>query len=176
MSLTLGDKIKSEYFEWLVSKTKLAGYRRLLSFLHSTEFIFFMDRDSNRYEDGLDLRIIFLYECAQYERDGLYLAGPCSVLEMMVALAIKCEELMSDLDYGDRTSQWFWSMIRSLGLTSMTDDVFDKQYASEVIGKFLSREYRPDGKGGLFWVKNCDRDMRNIEIWHQLCCYINTIT
>lgn len=42
---------------------------------------------------------------------------PCSVLEMIIALAIRLEEhIMDDPDIGNRTGQWFWDMIVSLGL------------------------------------------------------------
>ena len=41
---------------------------------------------------------------------------------MMIALAIRCEEhIMDDPDAGDRTGQWFWSMLVSLGLGSMDE-------------------------------------------------------
>ena len=36
---------------------------------------------------------------------------PCSVLEMILALAIRCEDtIMANVRYGDRTTQWFWSI------------------------------------------------------------------
>ena len=95
---------------------------------------------------------------------------------MMVALAIRCEEtIMDDTEYGDRTGQWFWKMISSLGLSSMSDDMFDKKYATYVINRFLNREYEPNGKGGLFTINNCDEDLRNVEIWYQLCWYLDSI-
>ena len=114
----------------------------------------------------------------RYSQDYIdeYLFGPCSVLEMMIALSIRCEEsIMDDTEYGNRTGQWFWGMISSLGLSSMTDDMFDKQYATNVINKFLNREYEPNGKGGLFTIRNCKDDLRNVEIWYQLCWYLDSI-
>ena len=91
----------------------------------------------------------------------------------MVALALRCEEtIMDDPTLGNRTGQWFWGMITSLGLGSMSDDKYDKAYVNAIISRFLSRDYEPNGKGGLFTVKNCEQDMRDIEIWHQ---YLNSI-
>ena len=83
---------------------------------------------------------------------------------------------MDDPRIGDRTSQWFWGMIVNLGIGAMNDDRFDEKYVDEVIERFLNREYEPDGRGGLFTVKNCDTDLRNVEIWYQLCWYLNGIT
>jgi hypothetical protein len=100
----------------------------------------------------------------------------CSVLEMMAALAIRCEEsIMDDPLVGDRTKQWFWKMIVNLGLGSMTNDKFDVKYVDYVLDRFLDREYEPDGRGGLFTIRDCEDDMRDIEIWVQLNRYVNEI-
>ena len=95
---------------------------------------------------------------------------------MMLALSIRCEEIMDDPNMGDRTTQWFWSMITTLGLGSMTDDLFDKKYVKDVIKRFLDRKYEPDGTGGLFKVRNCSDDLRSIEIWVQMLWYLDNIT
>ena len=57
----------------------------------------------------------------------------------------------------------------------MTDDRYDEGYALEKIYIFLNREYEPNGKGGLFFIRNCKEDLRNVEIWAQLCWYLDTI-
>ena len=171
-----GYDLINAYFEWLCDLVGAdehadgSSYRRLLEFLHCTEFTWLLPMDGNRANDGVDLRYRF--------RDvSEYLEEPCSVLEMMVALAIRCEEwLMDDPVMGDRTRQWFWGMITSLGLSSMTDDQFDVAYVDFVVQKFLHREYEPNGRGGLFTIRRYRRDLRDIEIWQQLGDYINSIT
>jgi hypothetical protein len=137
-------------------------------------------KDQNRAEGGIDLRYRFAISQG-YEDDIeeiLYiLDGPCSILEMMVALAIRCEEdIMDDPCMGDRTAQWFWGMIVSLGLGPMMDHNFDVLLVDEVIHRFLNREYEPDGTGGLFTIRNCEEDLRDVEIWIQMCWYLNTIS
>lgn len=179
--MTFKDRINNEYFEWmcdLVCHDRYAediSYRKLLACLHSTEFIFVLPMDENRAVDGVSLR----YRFAQWqEQEGLadYIQGPCSVLEMMVALALRCEEyLMYDPEIGERTGQWFWNMIVSLGLGSETDSRFDKRYVEDVLGRFLYREYEPDGRGGLFTIRNPRRDLCDIEIWSQMNDYIKSI-
>lgn len=73
---------------------------------------------------------------------------PCSVLEMMVALAIKIEEqIMDDPDIGNRTGLWFWKMIENLGLKTMRDAVIDTDYVEKIIFRFLDRNYQRDGSG-----------------------------
>lgn len=177
-----GYRLNEEYFEWmhaLVSDnrySKSISYRKLLTYLHNTEFVYSIRKDRNRAQDGICLRDRFvdLKGYAPYMSD--YIDGPCSVLEMMVALAIRCEEsLMDDPVLGDRTGQWFWGMIRSLGLGGMYDSLFDECLVRDIVTRFLNREYEPDGHGGLFTIRNAHRDMRDIEIWYQMHDYINTI-
>ena len=175
-------RVADAYFDWmydLVCHDRFSNdisYRKLLIYLHDTEFIYLMPIDANRADDGLNLRYRFAYN-TRWRYADLYLTGPCSVLEMMVALAIRCEEdYMDDATIGDRTGQWFWSMITSLGLGHMDDARFDQRYANDVITTFIEREDDRDGKGGLFTVRRCRDDMRHIDIWHQMLRYLNTIT
>lgn len=175
-------KISDEYFEWLFNlvceqRYFRPIYRKLLMRLHDTEFTYSIPRDRNRAEDGEDLRYRFAltkgYDVAATLAD---LGMPCSVLEMMAALAIRCEEqIADDPRYGNRMGQWFWKMVVNLGLGPMTDEMFDRDYVDQVLQTFLERRYKPDGQGGLFRIRDCNVDLRNVEIWHQLCWYLDTI-
>jgi hypothetical protein len=181
VNMRIEDRVRSDYFEWMYDLmcqgrfAKGITYRQLFTFLHDTEFIYFVPYDENRAEDGIALRYRFclFHNCEDLE---YCLDGPCSVLEMMVALAIRCEErIMADPEKGDRTAQWFWNMINSLGLSSMTDYNFNEWLVNDVITRFLKREYDPDGKGGLFTIKRWNHDARDTEIWRQLLAYLNTL-
>lgn len=177
---------KDEYFEWMFDLVccgkyaKAISYKKLLTYLHDVEFIYSIPNDANRADDGIDLRRRFSYECCldDYIRNPREELGEsCSVLEMMIALAIRCEEsIMDDPRIGNRTGQWFWKMVNNLGLGSMTDDRFNINTVKELIERFLNRDYEPDGYGGLFTVRDYDRDLRDVEIWIQLCWYLNSIT
>ena len=134
--------------------------------------------DMNRADDGTDLRYRFAYEndidyrLVSDELDN----RQCSVLEMMAALALRCEEnIMHDPSKGDRTSKWFHDRLDSMGLTDMTDDNYDSGHVSRAVGIMLSRSYKRNGKGGLFTVRDNFRDMRKIEIWNQMCLYMDEI-
>lgn len=177
-------ELSNRYFNWMYQLvcndqySKRTSYKRLLSHLDEVDFTYLIAMDGNRAEDGEDLRYRFGYECG-YE-DSLIASyldiRPCSILEMMIALALRCEEhIMEDSDIGDRTGQWFWNMIVSLGLGSMTDTRYDQEYVDEVLERFLNRTYDRDGRGSLFTVEHCGRDMRSIEIWYQMNMYLNTI-
>lgn len=167
------DRRSNDYFNWLYDtvceKRQVPGYShyKLLTHLHNTEFRYLMTKDRNRSEDGIELR----------SRYGIDDDSPCSVLEMMVALAIRCEtDIMDDPEIGDRAAQWFWGMIVNLGLGSMHDSRYDEEYVDEVLERFLDRDYEPDGTGGLFRINRCERDLRNVEIWIQMLWYLDSIT
>lgn len=178
--MTRKNKIEEDYFKWMYDKVcegrfdKKVTFKKLLSYLHNVDFIYKMSKDSNRAEDGIELRYRFAYETGCACADS-YLEGPCSIFEMILALAIRCETFMDDARMGDRTSQWFWKMLNSMGLGSMTDSRFDIYYVDDVIETFLKRRYKPDGRGGLFTVKYNTDDMRRKDIWAQMCCYINEV-
>lgn len=177
--MNLRNRINNEYFDWMYNLvcgkrySKSISYRKLLTHLHNAEFIFVIANDENRASDGINLRRRFAIanDCEDLRA---YLDGACSVLEMMLALAIRCESFMDNPRIGDRTGQWFWDMVVNLGLGAMTDDRFNERYVDEVLDTFLFREYEPNGKGGLFTLKHCDQDLRQVEIWWQATWYLNS--
>lgn len=172
--------LRKQYFEWMYDLVcegvygRNNSFKKLLKHLHDIKFVWSISNDANRAEDGVDLRYRFAYDLLDDPRNEL--GDECSVLEMILALAIRCEEtIMDDPAYGDRTAQWFWKMITNLGLGDMLDNRYDEYYVEEVIDRFLDRDYDPDGRGGLFIIKNCDYDLRYVEIWIQLCWYLDDI-
>ena len=173
-------EIKDEYFIWLSDFVYKNDFDKLLSKLHETKFRYSIARDQNRARDGEGLRYRFATSRTSDDSpDSIVdiLSGRCSILEMMVALCIRCEEdYTDDPNIGDRTSQWFWAMVVSLGLGTMTNARFKREYVEEVLERFLDRDYEPNGRGGLFTVRHCEYDMRDAEIWHQLCWYLDEVT
>lgn len=175
-----GSDIKEEYFEWLYNmmyskkRMRKVSYKELLWFLHCTEFRYTIERDGNRAADGVDLRYRFARERGY--NDISELSDPCSVLEMLIALAIRCEDhIMYDPDIGDRTTHWFWLMLKNIGLYPfMSDDEFDEELVDTNVTIFLDRDYSPNGEGGLFTIEDCGCDMRTMEIWYQACWYFDT--
>ena len=168
---------EAKYFNWLCSFfSNKDKYWNLLTDLYNKEFVYIFVMDGNRAEDGINLRY-------RFEREFNYLPGSvtgyfgsrsCSVLEMMVALGLRCEEtIMTDDHYGNRTSYWLNSMISSLGLYTFTDDNYDHDSVDYILDRFLNRQYKPNGEGGLFVVNDRSVNMRSIEIWTQMNWYLN---
>lgn len=176
------NNVTIDYFDWMYNLvcrnrySKNISFKKVFSYLNNTKFTYSIRMDLNRAKDGTELRRRYANE---FKIANIYdrICGPCSVLEMMIALAIRCEEtIMDDENFGDRTDQWFWDMMKNLGLGHMNDDEFDEEYVSDVITRFLNRDYEPDGRGGLFFVRNCDIDLRDVEIWIQMLWYLDNIT
>ena len=174
------NELNSLYFHWmcrLVCKGRFSIYKKLFRYLHEYRFSPTLLMDENRADDGMDLRYRFGYE---KELDAATISmiddRPCSMLEMMVALSVRCEEgIMYDPEIGDRTGEWFWDMIESLGLLEMTDDNYDQDRVDDILQRFNDGRYRKDGKGGLFYIPKTNKDVRGAEIWYQMCWYLDEV-
>ena len=175
--------LTNEYFDWLCDHVSRRGYcgrtsyLKVLSYLHNIDFTYTIEMDGNRADDGIDLR----YRFAREKRyDHRIIAScldvyPCSVLEMMIALAIRGEDIMYDPEFGDRTAHWFWVMMTNLGLDIMDDEHFNERRVKNNIDIFLSRTYTRYGEGALFTIPDCKHDLRRADIWYQMNWYFNTI-
>lgn len=172
--------IYTDYEHWILSVANdLCGDRqhtKLFDFLQSITFLPSHINDENRAKDGVDFRLRFPEAKSDYTyRDVyLYLTGPCTFLEMLLALSFRCEEhIMGDPSEDDNTHQWFVDMLKSLHLYGTTDSHFNAEYVNGVIDIFNRREYQKNGDGGLFTISNPTLDMRSIEIWWQLNWYLS---
>lgn len=178
------NELRNEYFDWMYrlvcepQYTNGLSYRELLCRLYEMPFDYTIAMDGNRAEDGVDLRYRFGYE-HNIEDPAIAFClddRECTVLEMMVALALRCEEhIMDDPDVGNRTSRWFLDMIGNLGLQEMTDENFDRDNVVQILNRFLNREYKRNGEGGLFTVRHNGIDMRSVEIWYQAMWYLDEV-
>ena len=175
----------NRYLEWLMDEVD--GNQKLFKNVlnHLFHISFYVDykhfpKDVNRMRDGINLRYRFFTNTMGIPRSevDLYFKDmDCSVLEMMVALAIRCEEtIMDDTKYGDRTSQWFWDMMKSLGLAYMTNDAYEPIKVEQIVSKFMDHDYERNGRGSLFTIRRCQEDLRDVDIWTQLCWYLDSIS
>ena len=177
----ISGQLYSDYFAWMydmVCSDVSDSYFKLFDYLNQVEFVALLPMDLNRAEDGRNLRYTFAYEnnIPSHYISESFDGRPCSVLEMMVALAKRCEDaIMANTHYGDRTSVWFWTMIETLGIDDMTDENFNASKVSHVMYRFLNRTYSSDGSGGLFKINNRTKDMRKIEIWYQMNFYLDEL-
>ena len=179
MGHTLGDigrleQFSEAYFDWMRNwLDPECDYCILLRCLYEREFTWVVDRDVNRAEDGCMLRKRFEEESG-IECDVEWIDWPCSVLEMLLALSIRIDDqIMYDISIGERVSEWFWDMVRSMGLSNLYDEAWRKRpqhctnLAHECITRMLDREYSEDGKGGLVPCMGDISEWKEAEIWVQ---------
>ena len=167
----------NEYYHWLCDlidvNTFEISYYFLTNDLHKKEFYWSVPNDDNRANDGIKLRDLFLEE-ENYKDETI--KGPCTVLEMLIGLAIKIDSIMADLKNTNQTSKWFWMMMSNIGLDKFNDDVYfdlnGEKNINLIIDTLLDRSYIPNGKKGLFPMKFNTTDQRKIEIWYQMSEYI----
>lgn len=173
--------IEDDYFNWLYdsvcdsSYTRELSYYELFTYLYTTDFYWSIDKDENRAIDGVELRYIFAEEhgIPVNKIDSIFANKPCSVLEMMVGLAKRCEDhIACDYEYGDRTAQWFWTMLVNLGLGEYSDNKFNFEQVDKITHIFLDRKYKDNQIGCPFFVKNPRAPLRQTELWMQINWYL----
>ena len=165
------------YFLWLLKKIEwyeidVYEHKELLEILYNTEFVWSIENDANRASKGLNLR----YE---YDKNWDYGEIPCSVLEMLIALARDWEhEITYDFKKGDRTAKWFWVMLENLGVfhtNYLSSYQISGNYTSFVNQKlvyWMGREFDEHGVGSPFPIKNIPDNQKKVEIWMQLQNYV----
>ena len=175
--------VRHLYFDWLIHAIwdengwKVKTHRKLLKKMNNFLFMIKIPNDVYRVNDGIDIRWRFAWESGHLG-DNLICSSfgddECSVLEMMIALAFRANESMANQNGEPTVQHIFWDMVKNLGLLGETDNMYDEENVSYMLKRFNERLYQQNGKGGLFYFPYNDTDdMRKIEIWDQLCWYVN---
>jgi len=165
----LKNEVEGEsYFDWLYSLVFSTNvYTLAMHQLYDTEFKPLVPNDENRAADG----VYFRYH---YEREtGIALprseaSRPCSMLEMLIGISDRFAKAVVPIgEDQDLAGAFNLIALKNLGLT--------KNHAanSAIIRRLQQRTYQPNGKGGLFPLKNPRRDQRDVEIWYQFQEYLN---
>lgn len=169
------------YLRWLIDlvtpdKEVAERYRKIFRIMLDTPFKWTIENDDNRAYDGLELRLKWSDSNGGYWEEWMS-EDECSMLEMMVALALRCEnDIMYDEEFGDRSHEWFWAMMDNSGLLELgfmdLKGEFLRKKVVQILRRINERSYKKDGKGGLFVAHFCDEDFREVEIWHQMGVWI----
>ena len=168
--------IDEQYLTWLYSQVAPVNRRRgprtywgLLRQMHDTIFVAIVARDENRIADAKDLREVFLAE-EGVPGDLEWSRSPGTMLELLIALA---KHLSFETE--DPVDICFWEMVESIGLDRFNDHAYDtrtQEFIAEALERVIYRTYEPNGHGGLFPLKDHQRDQRTIELWYQLNAYL----
>lgn len=171
------------YHRWLVSSvddeigTFACEYHDLMLFLGEMNFKWYIELDKNRAEDGLQLRYIYDYSYGDGRLEVAEILSdvPCSVLEMLVGLSLRCyDDYLSGFEPDIASPhRVFYDMIMNLGLLDQSDGHFSFDKCAHICEKFLHRMYEKDGKGNIFRVNPMELDCRETEIWWQMQRYVD---
>lgn len=172
-----------DYFYWLCAKVGLHQNMspkmvNLARDLHAIPFTWCVPNDDNRAADGEHLREAYFQEGGL---DFCPASVAASVFEMLVALAIRADEILEDLESsGNEVSVWFMNMIKNLHLVGYDDMTNSPIEIEEIrrrnldnINQFLTRKYSRNGRGGLFPLNHPTSDQTRTEIWYQMMAYLN---
>lgn len=174
-------EIELDYKNWLKVifsqyTCQHGAFERLFDLLYSTEFVPLMEMDTNRCEDGKDIRLRFADSTTNYNYRDIYMYlynKPCNMLELMLGLAFRIEELTMTDFVTDRTGVWFDEMMTNSGLYLQDDYSFNTEEAYGIVDRIITRTYDYNGTGGLFSIQKTNEDMRQIDIWSQANRYLD---
>lgn len=171
-----------DYFCYLCEMVCIDGrytdqaYWVLAKTLWDTDFTWSLDMDADRAANGMALRKRYYEEGGTDGYDG-----PCTVLEVLVALADRMAAIFDELDGECKTPMFFWEMIENLELENYSDMAFE-DYPARVHGFFnrmdrrierwLDRRFEPDGRGSPFPLRRPRQDQREVDLWYQANAYM----
>lgn len=153
-------------------------YQSLFCVLTERAFVSKVFHDDNREVDGLKMRDKF----AKEELGGNYdfwvgiLPEECLIIEVLIGIAYRMEwEFLHDEEIGNRTGEWFWELLKNIGLNEQDDLNFDENYVQMRLSILVDRTYESDGRGGLFPLRRPPHgiDVRDVELWYQMNWYIS---
>lgn len=179
------ERAQTLYFHWLVSQVGMddlgrpgnSSYLTLAQLLHEMEYYWANELNENRAKDGIRLRHIW-FDAINNEADALgvgrpmfpldSLSGPCSVLEMLIGLAMRIEsDIMQDDRRGNQAPLWFWRILANLDIAY--DDAHLGWDQSIVIREIMTDMM--DGRIMLFPVRAKKapdgRLVHDLDIWWQ---------
>ena len=166
----------SGYFEWLVGIIDDGEHDDMLpvlSYLWKKEFVWSNGMDANRAKKGIDLREEYadIYEC-RFTCDDR--KEPCSVLEMLVRLAMDVENNVVGVPGEERPDIWFWEWLENLKIDDRcTGRGYSKDYHDQCIDNWLDGNISRSGKRSPFPLKHSRANQRDKDIWMQCMAYVN---
>lgn len=176
-----------DYFSWLCELVNVDGqytdeaYWILAKALWDTDYDWILRMDEDRAKSGTDLRYLYYLDGGTDSYDG-----PCTVLEVLVALAKDMDDILDELDGETRISLYFWEMIENLGLAKYSDhnllrsgngyDVVlegcERENIDQILEDWMQRRFDYDGTGSPFPLRNPRHDQRNVDLWYQCNAYM----
>jgi hypothetical protein len=169
--MRLREPLDDAYFRWLCAKVLKHHdrmYHDLLLIMYKTEFVWLVSGDQHREADGVELRYDFRMD-TNTEKDDIWEAQPCSVLELFIAFANR-----ASFQNDEPVKTWFWRFMENLMLDQFRQvSDSDVPIIEDIIDTFIWRTYDSHGRGGMFPMTQTNNDQRTIELWYQFFEYLD---
>ena len=181
--------IWDDYFVWLCGCIDdkrfmdIWDHYEVLKIMHNTPFEYSIPKDGNRVADAFGLRGRFASEssaCLPYDvayddvREILsyFEKRQAYVLEVLIALAERLDDITSDIEEPPKPAYWFRMFMENLSLfTPVFSPVNSPNFSrktSGILKKWMSRQYDYYGNGNIFRLEKPVKDFNKIEIWYQM--------
>ena len=168
------------YFDWLVEAVRGNDEEHvdmipILDYLYDKRFEWEHPLDRNRVADALLMRRDYADETGSpYPADVK--KKDCSVLEVLVRLAMDIENHITGDPENPQPEIWFWQWLENLGIDERCcGEGYDERYLEQQIDNWMEGNITSRGKGGPFRLRHPSGDMRNKDMWGQCMAYINEV-
>jgi hypothetical protein len=95
-----------------------------------------------------------------------------ALLELLVGLSRRFS-----FECDGEPRDWFWHMMDNIKLRRYSDSKsWDESVVNDILDRIIWRQYKYDGRGGLFPLSTAREDQTKIELWYQLSAYIIEMT
>lgn len=153
------------YLRWIMHKVGCESVTMYADLMFSTPFVSLIEMDNNRDLDGIELRGDYIWETHKHPISEI--EDHASVLEVLVALALRMEDLSQKYD----AAYFFDMMMDNMGFHE------EELYWDQIdfnIQRFVNRAYNADGSGGgLFVIPGFPKDMRRMQLFDQCTEFLN---
>lgn len=136
----------------------------LFTILQDIPFRWSLPKDGNRNVDGISLRVSYGCDCDP----GMI---NCTVLELLIGLSLRIEDIMHEPELGNRVDEWLMELINNMDLVSAYMN-FGVMAVLKNVDIFLDRGYNRAGHGGAFPLLRAAKDQRRAELWYQMNTYL----
>jgi hypothetical protein len=155
-----------KHLKQIIGTPRGKSYSFLIDALWRKEFYSRVLLDENRVNDAYYLREVLGY--------SVPVLGQARCLEILFILSRKAEFELSGT--GTNFRNLFWEFVENLGLKQYSDDAWDDPQVifevDRILIDWLDRRHSKSGLGGVFPLKDPEKDQRDVELWYQLNAWV----
>lgn len=157
--------ILEDYLTYLLREYRIEDrkYTKLFQRLFDTPFDPVLEADEARIDDGLEVRGRWYRSIPDF---------PCSVLEVLLALADRMDSEYVGDPSEEGTNDIFYLFLDNLGLLYYTDRRYNDLAIDNILEIWMERRFHSNGDGSIFPLKYTRENQRDCSLWSQMQSYI----